>query len=144
MERFDRISQALHVFLEAGLNDYGRTVTADRILIYVEGLSHLTDAQLDRGLGQVIQTMENFPMVADIIRLSRPEVGEPVERKNANCPRCEGTGWRYADPDNTRAGVKPCDCRPAPKELASPKTPVDGLPHELAGEIAAAAAGRSM
>ena len=65
-------------------------------------------------------------------------------RKNANCPPCEGTGWRYADPDNTRAGVKPCDCRPAPKELASPKTPVEGLPHELAGEIAAAVAGRSM
>jgi len=129
--RFERMATAFHVFLLAGLNDYGRDVTKERLLVYAEGLKGLNDAQLERGLGLVISTMSDFPAVAEIIALSKPEEGEIIVRRNANCTDCDGTGWTYVDPADARRGVRACDCRPAPPEGKSPPTPVEGLEREI-------------
>ena len=130
----------------AAYEKFGTELPPGRTEEYLDCLADHSTAPLEWALKTAPKRCTGFPTIAHIeglIQEYRADHGAET-RKNANCLRCEGIGWRYADPDNARAGVKPCDCRPAPPELASPRTPVEGLTHELAGEIAEAAAGRSM
>lgn len=126
--------------------DWGDVVSPQKAKLYERALSDVPTPILAEALKRTTRVAKRFPVPGDVndhVEAIRAEKATE-KRKNANCPRCEGTGWRYADPDNARAGVKPCDCRPAPPELASPRTPVEGLTHELAVEIMAAADGRAM
>ena len=130
----------------AAYEKFGTELPPGRTEEYLDCLADHSTEPLEWALKVAPKRCTGFPTIAHIEGLIQEYRADHATetRKNANCPRCDGTGWRYADRDNARAGVKPCDCRPAPPELAIPRTPVEGLTHEMAVEIMAAAKGRSM
>jgi hypothetical protein len=134
------ISAALKAWCET-YPDFGDVVSPRKAKLYHRALSAIPAAILGEALKRATQICKRFPVPGDVLEHAeaiRCERRADTQRRNADCPACDGTGWVYC----AGGGVKPCHCRPAPPELKSPRTPVAGLTHEINGEIAQAAAGK--
>jgi len=133
---------------------FGTEMPVGRTEEWLDCLVEHSTESLAWALDMARKRYTSFPTIAHIEGLIQEYRADhrAETRKNANCPRCEGTGFVFRGVVKVVHGVEmqvdvahPCQCRPAPPpEFTKISQGEGGGPAELAGKIAEAARGRMM